>query len=290
MAAALFLCPARSGAGAKIRLLDDVGTTVMLDGPAKRVVCLSPGAVEIIYELEQGGKLAAACGLCDYPEAARVIPKVGDFISVSLEGILAAEPDLVVATGGIQRDMVIKLWKTGVPVVVLYPHSVAGVLDNIRLLGAALGCKGRAERLIKRLEGRLLAVRSRLRGVPGAKRPVVYFEISPDPLMAVGDFGYVNDLISLAGGVNVVRGTGEEYPRISSEYLVNADPEVVILSHADNPAAALEIVRARPGWENLNAVRNGRVYADLDMDVILRPGPRLVLGLEQLAQRFHPAK
>jgi len=290
LAAALFMAPAAAGAGGRIELVDDVGATVFLATPARRVVCLSPGAVEIIYELKQEGKLTAACSLCDYPKAARDLPKVGDFISVSLESILAADPDLVVATGGIQRDLVLKLWKIGVPVVVLYPHSVDGVMDNIRLLGAALGCEGRSRRLVKRLRDRILAVQSRMGKITGPERPLVYFEISPDPLMAVGGLGYVNDLISLAGGVNVARGSGEEYPRISSEYLVNADPEVIILSYTSDPADALATVRARPGWENVRAVKGGRVHADLDMDTILRPGPRLTTGLEQLAERFHPPK
>lgn len=274
---------------ATLRLVDDVGSTVVITGVPQRVVCLSPGATEIIFALGAGDRLKAVCGLCDFPPPARVLPKTGDFLTVSVESVLGARPDLVVATGGVQKEVVLRLRGSHVPVLVLYPHSVEGIIANIRLLGRALGKEGEAKQVARRIESQVAAITERIRKNK-SPRVRVYFEVSPDPLIAAGGMGYVGELISLAGGDNVVSGGDEEYPRISPEFVVSRDPEVIIISHATDSAKALEMLRARPGWEKVSAVRNGRVYADINMDMVMRPGPRVSAGLAQLNRRLAPPR
>jgi iron complex transport system substrate-binding protein len=159
------------------------------------------------------------------------------------------------------------------------------------MLGRLLGVEPVARELVRHMGTRLAISARRGHGAAARNGPVrVYFEVSADPLMAMGAGSYVGDLITLAGGKNIVRDLGGEYPQISPEFIVAMDPQVIILSHAANPARALEEVRRRPGWGNLSAVREGRVYADLDMDSIMRPGPRIISGAAQLQQRFYPDK
>ena len=278
--------PAPSGAGSRVGVVDNLGNTVFFDSAPERVVSLSPGATEILFALGAGDKLRAVSKYCDYPSAARKLPKVGDFMNPSLEAIIAQKPDLVVATGGVQKEIVLNLKRMSVPLLMLYPHSVEEVFGNITALGRVLRRDAAAGALVSGIRDRVKRLTASVASTPERDRPRVYLEMWGDPLMAIGDLGYVGDLIRLAGGVNVARGLAEEYPRISPEFLVKADPDVIILSHCDDPGGAVDFVRKRPGWEQVRAVRTKRVYGDLNMDLLLRPGPRLADGLEQLVRRF----
>jgi len=271
-----------SSLASPVSVMDDLGVTVYIAAVPRRVVCLSPGATEIVYALGAGKCLSAVCRQCDYPAQAKKLPQTGDFMNPSLEAVMAVKPDLVVTTGGVQKELVLNLRRMDLPVLMLYPHSVLGVLDNISVLGRVLGRDKEAAGLVAGLRARL----SRLAAPPGGRRPKVYFEMWHDPLMAIGDAGYVGDLIRLAGADNVTRGLAEEYPRVSPELVIGADPDVILLSHCEEPAKAAGFVGNRPGWEGVKAVLTGRVYGDLDMDLILRPGPRLADGLEQLVKRI----
>jgi len=277
-----------SASAAPIKVVDDVGTTMVVQSGPKRVVCLSPGAVEIIFALGEGRRLVAVCGLCNFPPETGKLPKVGDFLSVSAESVMAVRPDLVVATGGVQKELVLRLRALDVPVIVLYPHSLAGVSANMVLLGRILGVEKGGLELARRFESRCFAITSRAKRKASGPKPRVYFEVSPDPLVAASDRGYVGDLINWAGGSNIVTNVAEEYPRMSTEFVISRDPEVIILSHTSNPSQALQELRARPGWDKVSAVRNGRVYADINMDLVMRPGPRLASGLGLLHQRIYP--
>ncbi len=284
---ASLVTPGRTRAS-PVRLVDDVGTTVMVDANPGRIVSLSPGATEILFALGAGNRLVGTCSFCDWPAAARACAKVGDFAHPSLEAILAARPDLIVATGGPQRELVFKLRTGRVPVLVLYPATLEAVFANITTLGRAVHRERQAATLASRLRGRIATLTAGIADLPAFARPVVYFEVWADPLMAIGDTSYAGELIRLAGGVNVSRGAAGEYPRLSAETVLAANPGVIILSHCDDPAGPAAAVARRPGWANLAAVKAGRVYADLNMDLIVRPGPRLADGLDQLIRRFHP--
>ena len=283
MTALLFLLGLGAAVPASpIPVMDDLGGTVYLAAHPRRVVCLSPGATEIVYALGAGKCLSAVCRQCDYPAEAKKLPQAGDFVNPSLEAIMAVRPDLVITTGGVQKELVLNLKRMELPVLMLYPHSVTGVLGNITALGRALGREKEAAGLVARLRARL----ERLAVPPRGHRPLVYFEMWHDPLMAIGEAGYVGDLIRLAGADNVARGLAEEYPRVSAELVIGSDPDVILLSHCDEPGRAAGFVGSRPGWGGIKAVRTGRIYGDLDMDLILRPGPRLADGLEQLVKRI----
>ena len=273
-----------------VHLRDDVGTDVEIRSRPGRLVCLSPGATEIIYALGEGGRLKAVCGLCDFPAEARHLPKTGDFLTVSAEAVMGARPDLVVATGGVQKELVLRLRASRIPVLVLYPHSVREIRGNILMLGRALGIEGRGREAADDFDARIAAVSGRAGRIKPADRKRVYFEISPDPQMAASDRGYVGELISLAGGNNVVSGGSEEYPRISPELVISRDPEVIILSHVTDSAEALRMLKARRGWSIVSAVKNGRVYADFNMDLVMRPGPRVADGLAMLNRRMYPRR
>lgn len=279
-----------SPAHASFEVKDDRGYSSRFGKHPERVVCISPGATEIIFALGAQDRLAAVSEFCDYPPAALKLKRVGDFANPSLEVIMAAKPDLVVGTGGLQRELILRMRAAEIPTLVLYPKGIEGVFANIALLGRVLNEEKAASRLVKGLKARIERAGAKIPEDSAANRPKVYLEVSSQPIMAVGKGSYAGELIELAGGINVAADAPGEYPLLSSEYLIAADPDVILLSHSDDPARAVEFVAKRPGWSGIKAVRDGRVHADLNMDLLLRPGPRLAEGLEALISRLHSGK
>ncbi len=265
-----------------LSVVDDAGATVSLASAAKRVVSLSPGATEIVYALGAGARMVGTCSACDYPKAAAACPKVGDFSSISAEALLALKPDLVIVTAGAQRELAVRLRSLGVTSVVLAPASVDGVLYNVGLLGRLLGRERAADALVARLKRRLKELTAEAARKAGGKGPLVYFEIWGDPLMAVGERSYTGELLRLAGARNAAAGLTEEIPRISAERIIASNPDVILLPSPRGDTPAVEQVKRRAGWDAVAAVRHGAVHDGLNMDTLVRPGPRLDEGLEQL--------
>jgi iron complex transport system substrate-binding protein len=150
------------------------------------------------------------------------------------------------------------------------------------LVGTITDMSSRAQQVVCELQARVDAVTD---AVAGAPRPRVFFELSPD-LYTAGPGSFVDDLISRAGGDNVAAGAAELWPQLSAEAVVSADPEVILL--ADHEAGiTAEQVAARPGWQQMSAVQQGRIVS-LNADLVARPGPRVVDGLEAIAAALHP--
>jgi iron complex transport system substrate-binding protein len=155
------------------------------------------------------------------------------------------------------------------------------VFREIDSVGVLLGRQARAESLVA-------AMRARLDSLPEfADTPRVYIEISGTPLVTAGLGTFINELISRAGGRNVFAAALQEYPTVDPEAVLKADPQAILLLHPDMRAADM---RQRVGWQRVSAVRDGRIYDDLDEDLFFRPGPRVVEGIVVLARLLHPGK
>jgi len=141
-----------------------------------------------------------------------------------------------------------------------------------------------AESLAESMEKKVEAVTQRVTGAP---RPHVYYELWNEPLMSVGPESWVNELIYLAGGKNIFAGAATKFPLVNSEVVIEVNPQIIICpSHGAYVDAPKEI-KARPGWNVIDAVRNDKIYA-VEGDLLMRPGPRIVMGLEMLAEAIHP--
>lgn len=274
---------ARPAAG--ITATDALGRTVTVAKRPERIVSLAPSNTEILFALGLGERVVGVTDYCDYPPEAKAKEKVGGFKDPSVEKVVALRPDLVLATGGIQREVVAQLEKVGVPVFVLDPHTMDEVPAGIRTVARLAGAAAEGERVAAGLEARVKAVRDRTAGIPEAARPPVFYEVWPDPLMTAGPGSFAHDMIALAGGRNVAAGTAQPYPKFSMEELVAADPAVIITPFEETAKALAD--GRRPGWRGLRAVRDGRV-AVVNQDLTSRPGPRLVDGLEAMARAIHP--
>ena len=271
-------------------LTDDEGTTVTIPSEPQRIVTLTPAATETLFALGVGDRIVGKSeDILLYPPEAGAIPDVekfdGSAIAVDIEKIVAAKPDVVIAGGnfGTPPDAVQRLRELGLPVVVVYAPSVATVLDDIELLGVAVGRPDQASAITDRMRAGFAAVET---AVAGETRPRVYYEIdATGAFYGPADESFLAEMISMAGGEPVTTGSPDKYD-IPAERLLQADPEVILLADAAYGVTAADVA-GRPGWSTMTAVKSGDIRA-IDDTTITRPGPRLFLGLQLLASTIHP--
>ena len=243
-----------------------------------RIVSLVPSVTEIVYALGAEQALVGNTNQCDYPEAAKQVAKVGDFMQPDMERIVALRPTLVFVTLPTHRAIIEKLGELKIPTYVSRPKDIAAVFAEIESVGTIVGKRPKADSLVA-------AMRTRLDALPQAlDTPRVFVEISSSPLMTAGSGTFINELVARAGGRNVFANALQEYPVIDGEAVLARNPDVILLLHPDVTTGE---VSSRVGWQKLNAVRAGRVYGGLDEDLLFRPGPRIVDGVELLYKVMH---
>ncbi|MBN2086519.1 MAG: ABC transporter substrate-binding protein [Anaerolineales bacterium] len=273
-----------------IRLTDGLGTEITIPGPAKRIVSLGASNTEILFAIGADDLLAGADQFSDYPEAAKPLATISaGYGTLDVESISALEPDLVLAAEIISAEQVQSMRALGLTVFyVANPAPLPdGLYANIRAIGELTGRAAGAAALEESLRSRFEAVARRVAGA--ADLPLVFFELGADdparPYTA-GPGTFIDLLITLAGGRNLASALASEWPQISAEEIFRRDPDIILLGDAAFGATP-ESVAERPGWGTLTAVKNGRVFP-IDSNLVLRPGPRLIDGLETMVSLFHP--
>jgi iron complex transport system substrate-binding protein len=272
-----------------VTLTDDTGRQVQVAREPRRIVSAAPSNTEIVYALGLGDRLVAVTNLCDYPEDARSKPKIGG-MRPNAEAIVAQQPDLVLGVRGLPADVIAALEGQQIPVAVFNPPDFAGVLADIRAVGRLTGATAAAERVAGTMQQRWRAVEEKAK--TAATRPTVFYEIdatNPAAVSAAGPGTFFDAMISTAGGVNVLAALtpGQQYPRVSAEVLLAANPQLIILDNALYGESAETLAR-RPGWNAIEAVQRGAIVGIPDPNVTSRAGPRLVEGLEIIAKAIHP--
>jgi iron complex transport system substrate-binding protein len=263
---------------------DSLGNTVTLEAPPQRVVSLSAGHTEILYAIGAFNQVAAVDNTSDCPDATADLPKV-DAFTPSVEAIADLEPDLVVITYD-PNDLQSSLQALDIPVLNLAaPESVDQVYEQMNLLGSATGHPEEAGE-VARIMG--IAIDQVVEQVGEVSEPPSVFHELDTMYFTVGPGSFIGDLYDILGAENVADATGQAYPQMSAEAIIEADPDVIILADEDAGESA-ETVRARPGWGAVSAVENDRIYV-IDPDIISRPGPRLVEALRTLAAFLYPEK
>lgn len=265
-------------------VVDETGRTVVVPQSPQRIVSLAPSVTETLYALGQDEKIVGDTDYCDYPPAATRKPHVGAVLNPSIERIVSLKPDLVIGIAEAnRRETADQLARLGIPLYGLSDKSLDDVLKSIRDLGRLLDCPSQAAALASGLDDRVLAVERR---VAGQAEPRVLFVTWYQPLITVGSHSFVADVIRRAGGRSISDDLPGEWPRLSIEAVLARRPDIILLpkSHAYTPS--LDELRHLPGWRDLAAVKAGRVY--FISDTIVRPCPRLVDSLEEVAAILHP--
>jgi len=268
-------------------LTDDIGNVIEVARPVERIVSLAPSNTEIAFTLGLGDRLVGVTDFCDYPPEALEIEKIGG-VEPNLEQIVALDPDLVLAIGGEPDPPIIgQLQELGLTVLVLKPGDLDALYHDIELVGQAAGVPERAAELVAGMRERVAAVTATTAGV--TERPLVFYELdATDPTRpwTAGCGSWHDEFIGMAGGTNLAGTQESPWVQLSAEEIVAQDPDVIVLGDAAWGTTP-EAVAQRPGWEVISAVREGRVYP-IDDNLISRPGPRVVEGIEELARLIHP--
>ncbi|MBU0503718.1 MAG: cobalamin-binding protein [Candidatus Omnitrophota bacterium] len=262
----------------------DAGTAPV-DNP--RYVSLAPSTTEILFALGLDQEIIGVSSFCDYPKKAGEKEKIGDFSNPNIEKILSLKPDHIFATGLEQSAAIDKLRKIGLKVYVSDPVNIRELLESIKEIGVITNRQVQAEELINGIRSRMERVSLKVNLVPKEKWPKVFMEIWHDPLTTAGNGSFVDEIITLAGGVNIAFDTSRPYSIFSQEEVIKRDPDYIIIGYMDRKSA-LDSVRNRFGWDKIKAIRNKNVYNDIDPALIFRPGPRFIDGLEEIHKRiFH---
>jgi iron complex transport system substrate-binding protein len=221
----------------------------------------------------------------NYPAAALEKPKVGPYVNVNVEKIISLSPDLVIGTRDGNSSADVKLLEqAGIPVFIVNPRSVESVISTIALIGKVCGISEKAALLAAGLTRRFEAVRA---AIEYRNRSLVFLQINCVPIMTVNKTTVHNDVILLAGGVNMTADEPVTYPRISREEVIRREPDVIIISSMERGGRFEKAKKDWMQWTSIPAVKNKRIYL-IDSDLIDRPSPRIIDGLEAMARLIHP--
>ena len=264
---------------------DQVGRTFNVPENPGRIIALAPSITEIMYDLGQEKRLVGVTQYSTYPPEAESLPRVGSYVRLDIEKIVALQPDLCLAIkDGNPKHIVDKLVNLGLPVYVVNPRNLKQIMDAITKLGSLLNAEQKAKELVLDMEKRIGQVQSRVK--KGARRPRVFFQIDAEPLFSAGTNTFIHELIEMAGGINTTAGE-VAYPRFSWEDIIVLQPEIVLISSMAGGLPSEYLLKSWQKWSMVSAVKNERIYV-VDAELFDRPTPRLVDGLEVIAAIIHP--
>lgn len=268
----------------KVVYTDGVGRDVRVTRHPRRIISLAPDVTETLYLLGAEDRLIGVTTQCDWPEAVKQKPRIGDLLNPNYEVIVAAKPDLVIAsTAGNDQAAVMKLAGMGLPVYVSAPRSVEKIFQSVEELGRITDCAAQGRALVAQMKERLNKVRFRLAGLPPVR---AFFITWFDPLLTPGKNTFETDEVRLAGVESITADIPQFYPRYSLEQVLVKNPDVVItVEHEGDP---LPDLKKTSGWKNLRAVQQGKVY--VLGEYLQHPSPLFIDGVEELARKLHPER
>ncbi len=255
------------------------------DEELMRIASVMPSNTEILFALGLGDAVVGVTDFCNYPpeleEAmeAGQIKSVGDSFNLNEELLVSLEPDLVLF--GYASDEVDRIADLGITAEVIAPASLAETYASIRLIGELTASESAAEKLAADMEAAIEAVKEKAAALNAEEKPRVLMLLDLDYLCAAGPGTLEDELIAAAGGINVVEVGG--YAQLSEEVIIDGNPEIILCTFPLKD----RILSEKDAWKDLDAVKNEAIY-DINGDLVNRPGPRLVQGLELLYGYFYP--
>ena len=253
----------------------------------KRIVSLAPSVTETLFALGAGEQLVGICTFCDFPHEVERIDRIGSYIAPNVEAIVAKAPDVVIGVPPNSPEAVAALRRAGLRVVIVQVDTIEQIEAAMRTIAHEASRETEGEALLAEVQRQMAAVRARLDGAPQRR---VLMVVGQNPLIAVGSGIFLNELITQAHGLNIAADTNQQWPRLSLEVAVAKQPDVIIdgsMGSEEKDEAQLFGV-----WQNfpeLPAVRNNRLYGRRSY-TLLRPGPRLAEGFEEIARLIHPER
>lgn len=265
-------------------VVDELGRTIRIPQPIRRIVSLSPSSTETIYALGLQDRLVGDTDYCDYPPDAQKKTKVGGATNPSLEVIASLHPDLVLVTKLNRLETTQSLAELGIPSYATDPHTVAEILSSIKTLADVLGVREAGASVADEMQHRLDDLRHRLDNLLPKR---VLFVVWTQPLISTGQHTFLADALRHAGGVSIVN-SSQDWPQVNLEEVAKLQPDFLVFAESQpgNSAREVEKLATLPGWKIVHAVRD-RHYAVIS-DAVNRPAPRIVSAIEELARQLHP--
>jgi iron complex transport system substrate-binding protein len=273
-----------------IRLTDGLGREIILDQPAQQIVSLAPSNTEILYAVGAGDQVIGRDEFSDFPNAAQEVTSIGGgYGELNMETIVSLEPDLVLAADLTPPEQIEAIEKLGLTVYALpNPVTLDGMYENLITVGQLTGHSQAAEQLVESLKNRVAAVEAKVS--QAEEYPLVFYELDntdPDAPWTAGPNTFINTLITMAGGTNLGGSMQDAWTQVSVEELLVQNPDMIILGDATWGGVTPQDVQARESWSGMQAVQAGKIYT-FDDNLVSRPGPRMVDGVEAFAKLFHP--
>ena len=264
--------------------VDDLGRKIFLAKAPRRVVSLAPSITEILYAIGLNDEIVGVTEFCDYPQEAKQKAKIG-YAQPNIEAIVTLEPDLVLAPRAFLRaDLLAKLEQLKVTTFVVDPDSFEEIPSRIQTVGRILNRSTAADGVAMAMRQRIAAIRSKMEAVARVR---VLYVLNSQPLITVGPGSYIHQVINVAGGSNIASQATVPYPHLNMEAVLKEDPEIIIFPIGKAEGISLAEQQEWLRWTSLSAVKQGRLH-QISADILNRPGPRIVEGLETLARIIHP--
>ena len=271
-----------------VTITDDLGVTVTIDKYPERIVSLSPANTEILFALGLGDRIVGVTEYCTYPEAALSKDKIGGFSTINTEKIAVLNPDLLVAADGNSEETIAHLRELGYTIITVNADTIDTTLADIRLIGKAAGVDSAAEELVSSMKADLAEIAEKTKG---AEKPTILHCMWTDPLWVSGSGTFQDEMISAAGGVNAAAAEGG-WVALTMEKFLTMNPDIIVVDSGDGMGVGTDDALKNfflkdSRMQSLSAVQNERVYV-VNADIIDRGGPRIVEGVEALAEIAHP--
>jgi len=261
---------------------DETGRAVTVPDHPHRIICLVPSITDAVFAIGAGDDVVGVSDYVKYPVEAMKKPSVGSISNPSMETIVSLHPDLVLGMPHQNQQGVLdQLQRFGIPLFIVDPHGIAGILHTVITLGQATGHEAQANALAVQLQRRIDGVRTRVNGLPIVN---VYMPVSYDPVITIGKGSFITDIIEAAGGHSITSDINQEWPHISMEAVIARAPQALLMMRGGT--VTIDSLKDRPGWNILPAVRTQRVYY-VDKRVNF-PSPVAIDALEDLAKQLHP--
>lgn len=251
-------------------------------GP-QRIISLAPANTEILYALNLGDRVVGVTSYCNYPPQAATKPKVGDFSHPDIEKILSLKPDLILATGLEQSPLTDKLRQLNLRLVIIDPKNFNELFESITAVGKLTQTETYAYILNQSIKARIANVMKAIDQKKSSAHPKIFVEVSVTPLMTAARNTFFDDIITMLRGINVAADCPRPYCQVNEEFVISQNPDYLILT---SPRAKQYFVN-RPAWKNVSAVKNNHLIDGINPDVLMRPGPRLIEAVEELAKHIY---
>lgn len=274
-----------------VTIEDARGEKIVLDKEPEKIISLMPSNTEIVFALGKGDALVGASTEFDnYPEEVEDLPKVASGFSLNVEQVLSLEPDLVLA-----HESILYTWEAGIqqiedsdiPLIVIPDaQSFDKVFASIELIGKAIGATEEAEALVQEMKGKLDVIKEKAANISEDDRKTVFVEVSPAPeIYTTGKNTFMHEMLDAINAINAA-GDQEGWIAMNEEAIVAINPDVIIttVGFVEN---AVEEIKSRSAWQDIEAVKNDDVYL-VDEDLVSRSGPRIIEGVEELARAIYP--